>query len=219
MAENWNLSGLILEGICGTGKTTLFRALVQSDRFVHKPYLSTIALSEHQTQRVLERQEREAGLSCADNLALLDQHVSYLESLRNRLDQMEWCDNNETPMRLAFLLERFHFTHVYHYPHMTWKDVMEIDYRLAQLGCKVCLLTADDATLEQRLFHGRDPGWLSYIKRFGETNDEILEYYSRQQQLLLNLAEKSQLPALLIDTSAADVREVIDQILDFWGAV
>ncbi len=68
MPENWNISGLIVEGISGTGKTALFRALLSSDRFIHKPFLSTVALSEYQTQRVLERRERETGLEVADNL-------------------------------------------------------------------------------------------------------------------------------------------------------
>jgi thymidylate kinase len=219
MQENWNISGLILEGICGTGKTTVFRTLLQSDRFVQKSFLSSIALSEHQTQRVLEQKEREKGLTSADNLVLLDQHITYLESMRDRLDQMQWCESNRANMRIPFLLERFHFTHVYHYPHMCWEDVQGIDSRLANLNCKVCLLTIDESIFEHRIITSRDSAWREYLRRYGETNDEILKYYSRQQKLLLSLCEKSKLRTLIVDTTDSNIDKVVDQVLDFWGTV
>ena len=98
MSKDWNVSGLILEGICGTGKSALLHAILQSERFVRKPYLSAVVLSEHQTQRVLERKEREEGLTVADNLALLDRHVSYIESIYEQLEQMPWRRNGRTQM-------------------------------------------------------------------------------------------------------------------------
>ena len=109
MNEKWNVSGLILDGICGTGKTTIFRSIIQSERFVQKSFLSSVVLSEHQTQRVLERKEREKGLASSDNVCLLDQHVAYLELMRDRLEQMQWSENNRTNMRIPYLFERFHF--------------------------------------------------------------------------------------------------------------
>jgi len=219
MNENWNISGLILEGICGTGKTTVLRAIVQSDRFVKKSFLSSIVLSEHQTQRVLERKEKEEGLTSADNLALLDQHVRYLESLRDRLDETDWCQNNRTNMRVPYIFERFHFTHIYHYSHMNWEDVQNIDSRLANLNCKLCLFTIDHSLLEHRIITGRTSGWLDYLKRYGKTNEEILEYYDKQQKLLRSLCEKSKLDTLIVNTTDMSVEKTLNQVLDFWGAL
>lgn len=219
MNDNWNISGLILEGICGTGKSTIFRSIIQSRRFVQKSFLSSVILSEHQTQRVLERKEREYGLTQSDNISLLDQHVTYLELARDRLEQMPWCTNNRTNMRIPFILERFHFTHVYHYEHMSWQDVQEIDFRLAKLNCKLCLLTVDDSMLKHRIITSRDADWRDYLSRYGGKDDEIIEYYSIQQRMLLDLCGLSALETLVVDTTESTVEETLDQVLSFWGAI
>lgn len=219
MKDNWNISALILEGICGAGKTTIFRSLLQSERFVQKSFLSSIVLSEHQTQRVLERKERETGLTPDDNVGLLDQHVSYLEAVQHRLNQMEWCRNNRTNMRVPCVLERFHFTHVYHYPHMTWEHVQPIDHRLAELNCKVCLLTIPDELLRERIITNRDSGWREYLSRYGKTDEEILRYYAAQQQRLRGLCETSELETLVLDASGMRVDDTVNRVLDFWGAI
>jgi len=218
MNENWNISGLILEGVCGTGKSTVFRALQQSERFSRRSFLSAIVLSEHQTQRVLERKEREVGLAVADNVGLLDQHVSYLEAVRDRLDQMEWCQNNRTNMRVPYILERFHFTHVYHYPHMTWEHVQPIDHRLSELNCKLCLLTISDALLQERIIDNRNAAWREYLSRYGQTDEEILQHYATQQQVLRDLCKRSEIDSLILDTSLIGVDDAVNQAMDFWGA-
>lgn len=159
MKDSWSISGLILEGICGTGKTTMLQALLRSERFVQRSFHSSIVLSEHQTQRVLERKEMETGLAPEDNIGLLDEHVTYLESVRNRLDHMEWHQNNRTNMRVPYVLERFHFTHVCHYPPMTWEHVQPIDRRLSELNCKLCLLTIPDGLFRERIISSRDSKW------------------------------------------------------------
>jgi len=218
MKDNWNISGLILEGICGTGKTTLFRSLLQSERFFQRSFLSAIVLSEHQTQRVLERKERETGLTPNDNIGLLDQHVSYLEAVQNRLNQMEWCRNNRTNMRVPYVLERFHFTHVYHYSHMTWEHVEPIDRRLARLNCKLCLLVIPDELLHERIISNRNLAWRDYLKRYGDTDQVILKYYATQQNMLRGLVARSALDTLIVDTGATAIDQSLSRVLNFWGA-
>jgi len=219
MNENWNISGLILEGICGSGKTTILHSLLRSERFVLRSFPSSIVLSEHQTQRVLERKERETGLTPEDNVGLLEQHVSYLEAARDRLTQMEWCENKRTNMRVPYLLERFHFTHVCHYSHVTWEHVSPIDHRLAKLDCKLCLLVIPDELLRERIITGRDSAWHDYLKRYGATDEEILQYYTTQQNILRDLLARSELETRIIDTGAATIDQAMTQVLDFWGAV
>ena len=217
--KNWNLSGLILEGVCGTGKTSILRAILRSKAYIQKPYFSSLVLSEHQTQRVLESKERQGTLTISDNVALLEGHVAYLEKLRDRLDEMDWCDKNLTAMRIPYLVERFHFTHVGHYAHVDWEDVAALDKRLAQLSCKLCLFTIDDAVLEQRVIHDRSAGWRDYVKRFGSTNAEIIRHYSEQQRLMVDLCRKSALEIRLIDTSHRTLADTVAEVLAFWGAL
>mgnify|MGYP003591832669 CR=1 FL=1 len=219
MSENWNLSGLILEGICGTGKTTLFRSITQSPQFSRRTALTAMAMSEHHTQRVLEEKERKEGLCLADNLSLLDSHVSYLELLNRRLAQMKWCENKRTNMRICYLLERFHFTHVCHYSHVAWENVQPIDARLARLNGKLCLLTVDESKLEERILAGRDAGWHEYLKTHGQTMPEIVGHYVEQQRRLIDLCARSSLPTVILNTSELSTADTLTRALEFWGDI
>lgn len=216
MSKNWNMSGLILEGICGTGKSTLFRSITRSPLFGQRTASTLVALTEHHTQRVLEKQEQNEGLTPADNLSLLDSHVTYLELLNQRLEKMPWRENNRTNMRVCYLLERFHFTHVYHYPHMNWELVQPIDTRLARLNCRLCLLTIDEAQIEDRIILGRDEGWREYLKKHGRTHAEIVAHYAGRQKLLMDLCRRSRLPITILNTSRLSPAEALNRVMDFW---
>ncbi len=214
---NHSISGLIIEGVCGSGKTTILKKLTESPRFQNKSGQSTIVLSEHHTQRVLEKKERTAGLRRADNLNLLDEHATYLENMNERLARMPWAENGRSNMRLAYIFERFHLTHVSHYEHMQWEDVQDIDNRLARLNCKAILLIVDRHELQQRVEIGRDSGWREYLTRFGETDSEITDHYLGQQCVLQKLCERSKLEILMISTSEVDAETTTARILDHWG--
>ncbi len=213
---NWDVSGLILEGICCTGKTTLVRALTRSAPFVQKTYPSSIVISEHHTQRVLERKESSEGLTPEDHLELLEFYVQFFEKVHERSSQMDWSARNRTNHRLPFLLERFHFTHVFHYG-LAWEHVTSIDERLARINCKLCVLEINETDLEQRIILERDEDWQRYIHQFGHSNIEIVDYYKRQQDLLLGLLQRTKLEWLRVNTSEIRIEEIVSQVLTFWS--
>ena len=140
-----------------------------------------------------------------------------LEGLSARLDQTPWRESGRTNMRLLYLFERFHFTHVYHYAHMSWSDVQGIEARLARLNCKVCLLTIDEFVLADRIIHSRDAAWREYLSRYGETEEEIVRHYVLQQETLLDFCSQSKLETLALDTSNVDTQDTVAQVIDFWG--
>lgn len=217
--ENWNISGLILDGVCGTGKTSILKAILQSPAYQQKPYLSCLVLSEHQTQRVLESKDRQGLLTRADNLGLLEQHISYLEALQKRLEEMDWCDRNLTAMRIPYLIERFHFTHLSDYPYLQWDDVAPLDQRLKRLHCKQVLLTINEAVMERRVILERGSGWRDYIRQFGDTNAEIVRHYSDKQQEMLRYCQQSELEIRIIDTSERSVADTVTEVLEFWSGL
>ena len=218
-AGNWNLSGLILEGISGSGKTALLQRLLRLPRFTERNFSSSLVLSEHQTQRILERKDREQGLVLADHLAVLNQPVAYLETVNQRLAQMQWCQANLTDMRMPYIFERFHFTHVVQYEHVNWADVAPIDARLARLNARVVVLVADASSLEQRIITQRSGPFRDYIRRFGSTNAQIIDHFLNQQAALTDLCQMTQLENLVIDTSTQSLDVSLHQVIEFWGAI
>ena len=122
-------------------------------------------------------------------------------------------------MRIPYVFERFHFTHVYHYPHINWNHVETIDHRLGKLNCKLCLLTIDDSILAKRIIHGRDSGWREYLKRYGENDEEIVAYYVKQQNLLRDLCRKSVIETIIIDTTNLSIEETLERMLNFWDTI
>jgi len=213
---NWDVSGLIIEGSPCTGKTTLVQALTRSAPFVQKSYPSSVVISEHHTQRVLERKQSLEVLTPEDHLEVLEFYVQFFEKVHERASQMDWSTRNRTNHRFPFLLERFHFTHVVHYG-LTWEHVRSIDERLARINCRVCLLEMDETDMEQRIILDRDDGWRKYVHNFGNSNIEIVEHYKKQQAVLLDLLQRTKLDWLKINTSQTSVDEAVLQLISFWG--
>ena len=152
-------------------------------------------------------------------MALLDGHVRYLENFRAHLDTMAWRENGRINMRVPFIFERFHLTHVCHYPDVFWEDVQEIDERLAAMDTKLCLLTVDAGDLEQRITRRRDEHWREFLTRHGNSVEAVVRHYLVQQEKFRELSAKSSMETCLIDTSAVEPSKTLEVALAFWGAI
>ena len=215
---SWNMNGLIIEGTAGTGKSTAIRALLASEAWRSKAFISSIVLSEHQTMRVLEAKERLGTLRVQDHIALLNDIVFMLERFNNALSAMDWSERKREGHKLPFLLERFHFSHVFHYSGMKWDDVQEIDQRLAALNTKVCILTIDPQVMRQRIIEDtRKNGWGSFLHRFGNNEAEIIQHFARQQETLLSLCQRTKLSCKVIDTSNTPILKIVEEMLGLLG--
>lgn len=212
-----NMTGLILEGVCGVGKTSVLRALQAAPEFLERGGASLICLSEHHTQRVLEPLEQSSGLSAADHCAHLGGLLDFLAGLDARAARQDWSARGRGAHRVCFLLERFHFTHAVHYPYLDWNDLAGVDARLGGLNARVAILTASPDALSKRLFDpARDAGWFAYLRTISPDRDKVVAHYLAQQEQLLALRKKTCLPCQTFDASAAASAALAQQILDFW---
>ena len=215
--KNWNINGLIIEGICGTGKSTLLKRISRHPVFTKKQFQSSIILTEHHTQRILEATEKTRSLKKEDNLELLNGHVEYLEKINSGLEKMDWRERNRINHQICYLFERFHFTHVSHYDHMQWDFVKKLDERLSLINCKVVILKMSPESMKTRIIEERDAGWLKYLSRYGNTDDEIVTYFIKQQNELLKMSQKTKMPVLLIDTTEKEKVDLVENVIKFWG--
>lgn len=211
-----NMNGLILEGISGSGKTTILKALLKSSAYTDRDALSTIIYTEHQTQRILEKKDKENRLTIDDHINLLWDITNTFKQLNLRLQQREWRGKSEQNAKISYILERFHLTHACHYPYITWNMIKPIDYNLSLLGCKICLFTVNEETLHKRLFERDNNCWMNYLKRYGNTKEEIVHRFISQQNQFISLCKRSALPSMIIDTSNQEAKSIIKQITEFW---
>ena len=206
--------GIILEGISGTGKTSVFEALANHKKMQSIPAKSRLILSEHHTQRILELEEQKGILTPPHHIELLDQLVAFMEHLDHRTTHRGWHSEYVQEQDLFFLFERFHLTHVFRFPYMHWSQVVDIDHRLKPLGAVLCLLTVNGEILENRLFSRRHECWLNYLKQYGDSPSQIVETLMKRQKMAQELAVLSTLPTLVIDTSD----NTIDQVTEYIAA-
>ncbi|WP_058485708.1 hypothetical protein [Defluviitalea phaphyphila] len=214
---NNNMNGLVFEGISGSGKTTILKCLLKNNTYINRKALSTIVYTEHQTQRILEKKDRENILKIEDNLNLLWDIINTLKRLDKRLNERDWNGKSYEESKISYIFERFHLTHVCHYPHITWDMVKPIDTKLSLLGCKICLFTVNEDMLYKRLFRRKESCWLEYLKRYGDTEKEIIKNFMIQQEKFINLCKISSIPSMIIDTSYQEEKYIVDKIIDFWG--
>jgi hypothetical protein len=217
------LRGVVIEGTVCAGKSTLLRALLAHPSYVNRPGLSSLVLTEHHTQRVLEGRGARASLTPADHMALLCDHLDYVAGLHARLSAMRaWRSERRQNPRLGVVLERFHLTHALAYEHLGWEHVEGVDARLAELGFALCLIVASPAELRRRLSEERGAAWTAFLTEPG-TRDHLppgsswearIDALLRQQDGYRALAARSRLPVLEIDTSHAAPADSAAAILE-----
>lgn len=213
---------VVLEGVAGSGKSTLLRALLAHPRFVNRPGSSSLVLTEHHTQRVLEGLGPRSDLRVEDHLELLRAHVDYLTGVASRLDRMtRWKQDRLANPRFVAIVERFHLTHVLNYAHLEWSDVVDLDRQLASVGTVLCVTTASSDLLRARL-GSRGPDWGTFLSEPGQRHHlleaasftERADYFIAQQTALRELAKRSSMARVELDTSVLAPEAGAERVLE-----
>lgn len=208
--------GLLIEGIPGTGKSTLIRAIVRHQQFLDREDTSCLVFGEEMTQRTLEMRTQSGQISPEDHFELLGELLTLLERQQERFAERGW-DGIKGKKRIPYLLERFHLTHASYYPYLRDRDFSMVENRLARLDARGCLLTIEREVMQQRIIESRPfSPWRAYISRYGKTDDEIVEHYWREQEEMKQRAAASCLPWIVVDTTAGRWDELVPKLLSHW---
>lgn len=200
---------VLLEGITGSGKSTLFGRL-QSDAWAAR-YESRLVLSQAYTLRVSPKER------IVDHLSGLVDTAGHYAALHAG---SEFADRRDGRGSMVVLAEGFHlYGLVEHLPPPEQPAALaRIEEQLRGLPVHVVSLELDDDVVMERAVRSplrvRGPGWGEFIRRYGSTEDEVCAYFQRRQAAHLRLVEASSLPVLRIDTSAADWDAYRQRVID-----
>jgi hypothetical protein len=172
---------VIVEGVCGAGKTTLVRnaseVLPPTTRFVtQKVTYGPIAPLEDSNTLDDETNRRH----------LLD----IVASIRTTLESSD-----------LVVVDTLHVTQFVRPGILSLESFLEVDEALRQLGASLAILKLGEEQIRARtVVARRNTGFSRYTHRFGATEAEVVRHFSREQAELVDLAlGRSRLTVRLYD--------------------
>lgn len=190
---------VLLEGITGAGKSTLFGRL-QADPWA-AGYESRLVLGQAYTLRVAPAER------IVDHLVGLARGVADYARLHAG---SEFAARRDGRGSMLVLAEGFHlYGLVEHLPeNLRPAALRRVEEELGGLRVHLVSLEMAESTVLERSVRSplrvRGPGWREFTRRFGRTEDEVADYFIRRQRGHQRLVAASSLPVLRIDTSEAD---------------
>jgi hypothetical protein len=189
------VSVLILEGVTGTGKTSVIEALNQ---------VATFDLIDEEATFDDFMTEFFAGRTSAARRAR--------ERMATILDVIEASSRSR-----RYLLERFHFSQLA--LGSDWKWYRDINERCAALGSKVVVLVLPDGQMAERSLYRLEHGgkdWQNLIERYG-SEGKALQAINDSQAARLRAVAESRLRHRILDTSEKMWRRYAVEIAQWAG--
>jgi len=204
---------LLVEGVPGIGKSTLIDALIRRhvDSSDPRRIRSFLHLSQSHTYGPLAPAEDRGSLTVEANLQLLDRIAQTLEWLH--------ADLRHSDKPCFVLIDSLHLTHCLRPGILTWDDAAPIDRRLAEIGCKLLLLTGTPETIRTRTIRTRaDSQFLTqYAAKFGQTLEMIHAHFVREQADFTRMFGQSALEKRMFENEGS-LDTIVDDAYGFWTA-
>lgn len=203
------MSGLIIEGVCATGKSTILKALTNKDWYIEKQ--TKIQLSEYLTERIVENLKPTVD----KRVELLQEYVDIFETVHNNFYNSRFKNTKSLRVSPFFIAERFHLTHA-----VEAKDFnlfRNIDVRLKNMDFKLVVLIMKEEVFRDRIedtFPRRPETWKNYCLSFGGIGGAC-ERYINMQRTLLEYAKQTSIPTKIIDTTAMEWEKYVQDIENF----
>ena len=204
------MAGLILEGVCTSGKSTILKHISNSERYIQME--TKIQLNEFMTERIIEYPRPKME----ERIKLLQNYVEIIDNLNSNFYNSRFKEVQQSEVKPYYLLERFHLTHSVE--ELNFLPFKHIDKKLNELNFKLVILTIDENIISKRLkdsFERRNDSWHRYIMSFGGI-ECASEKYKNMQEKLVEYSKLTALDVKVINTSKCNWQEYTDEILDFW---
>lgn len=216
------MTGIVLAGISGAGKTTLHRAVTAA--LAASGIETLVAIPQALTTTAhLYLADRPAQQAAAV-LAWMDETVTYAECLTRRaVDGGLTVHRNAACWTPVFVLEGFLYDLPLHDIAITRPQVRPLEHRMAAVGFTVVhLVVSPDriaAQCVQATRASRGAGWAAHLERLGASDTERAAYFAERQKGLRAWTGSSPLPVLEIDTSDLRWPDHARQILAVLGSL
>lgn len=215
------MRALIIEGITASGKSTILAEVNRKLAELH-PQISKTFLSEHYTQRVLEKLRDEQKLGTRHIRQHLEQITDSLLAYELMYQKSGFASKGKNERTMICLLERFILTHLLQYSqYYKFADAIAVLKKLQPLQMKQVVLLIPEDEFADRIMSTRkyrNHNWSKYLDTIG-TEDEILVHFRKQQELLLKYSAKMgrYIDTEILEVGKNDIAEIIDQILALLG--
>ena len=202
---------LIVEGVAGTGKSTLVDALIRRhiDSSEPRRIRSFLHLSQSHTYGPLAPFEDSGTLTVNANVALLERICGTLEWM---YADLQYCDKPA-----YVVIESLHLTHCLRPGVLAWDNAAPIDVRLARIGCKLLLLTGTEQTIWRRSIAARAGSQFlaEYARKFGRTDREIHAHFVEEQSRFAQMFACSALQKRKLE-NIGSLDTIVDEAYSFW---
>ena len=204
--------GLLVEGTSGVGKSTLIDALIRRhvSSCAPRKIRTLVHLAQSHTYGPLANGEDDGTLTVEANVKHLEGIAGMAEWLHASVQEHSrpWC---------FVVIDTLHLTHCVRPGRVRWGDVQSVDERLAGIGCKLLLLRVSPTSIWERGIEPRaqEQFMQEYARKFGRTDEEIHQYFVREQEELAGLFARSAMAKLCLSNENG-WEEVVEQAYGFW---
>jgi len=203
---------LLVEGTSGVGKSTLIDRLIRRhvDGARERKIRTVVHLAQSHTYGPLAQAEGAGTLTVAENQRHLERIVGAIEWLHAGVQEHDkaWC---------FVILDTLHLTHCVRPGVVKWGDVEASDRRLAAVGCKLLLLRAAPETIWERgiVPRVREQFMVEYARKFGRNDEEIHQYFVREQETIGGLFERSAMVKRMV-RNEGEIGDGVEEAYRFW---
>jgi hypothetical protein len=202
------VTGILIEGVTGSGKTQTLQALMH-----HKDFSALLGsgrvFAEEETFGEVMSEMQEPGISSEHYLRRLTHILGLVEA--NVISAHD---------RVGFVLERFHLSYYVLLPE--WNLYAGFDARLARLNCLTVLLSIPEQDVARRCLDRKDCAGTSWtedmIAHFG-SREGVLDAVIQSVRKRREAARMSGLPLIEIETGSGAWSEYASKIVEVWKAL